>query len=97
MAQPDSEATRCAHLHEAMGFHGHGSQKAFADFLGITEDRWGNVERGLPLSKTLAILLVEKCPGVTLDWLLLGKVEGLTLRMARALGVLEGYPKARAQ
>jgi hypothetical protein len=58
----------------------------------MTRNSWNNVERGHPLSKEVALLLVNKCPGVTLDWLFLGKVEGLTLQMARALGVLEGYP-----
>jgi hypothetical protein len=97
VSQVESETGRCILLREVMGFRGHGSQKAFAEHLGISEDRWGNFERGHPLSKEVAILLVQKCPGVTLDWLLLGKVEGLTLRMARALGVLEGYPKAGAR
>ena len=58
----------------------------------MTRNSWNNVECGHPLSKDMAILLVQKCPGVDLDWLLLGKVEGLTVQMARALGVLEGYP-----
>ena len=34
--------------------------------------------------------------GISLVWLFRGKLEGLTLRMARALGVRKGYPSSPA-
>jgi hypothetical protein len=33
----------------------------------------------------MALRIVRKFPGVTLDWLFLGRTEGLTAEMARAL------------
>jgi hypothetical protein len=47
--------------------------------------RLHNVECGAPLSKEMALRIVRKFPGVTLDWLFLGRTEGLTAEMARAL------------
>ena len=68
-----------------MGFNGRGGQQAFANFLGVDRGRWNNVECGAPLSKDMALRIVRKFPGVTLDWLFLGRPEGLTVEMARML------------
>jgi plasmid maintenance system antidote protein VapI len=72
-------------LREAMGFNGRGGQQAFANFLGVERGRWNNVECGAPLSKDMALRIVRKFPGVTLDWLFLGRPEGLTVEMAQML------------
>lgn len=82
----ETVADRCIRLRKAMGYDYHGGIKAFADHLGVSEDRWGNVERGLPLSKQLAFLVVQKCHGVTTEWLWFGGAGGLSLRMAQLLG-----------
>jgi transcriptional regulator with XRE-family HTH domain len=79
------ESKRARRLREAMGFNGRGGQQAFANFLGVERRRWSNVECGAPLSKEMAVRIVRKFPGVTLDWLILGSPEGLTVEMARAL------------
>jgi len=79
------ESKRARRLREAMGFNGRGGQQAFANFLGVDRGRWNNVECGAPLSKEMALRIVRKFPGVTLDWLFLGRTEGLTAEMARAL------------
>jgi hypothetical protein len=79
------ESKRARRLREAMGFNGRGGQLAFAEFLCIERGRWNNVECGVPLSKNMALRIVRKFPGVTLDWLFLGRTEGLTAEMARAL------------
>ena len=68
-----------------MGFNGRGDQQKFANFLGVDRGRWNNVECGAPLSKEMALRIVRKFPGVTLDWLFLGSPEGLTAEMARTL------------
>ena len=68
-----------------MGFNGRGGQRAFANFLGVERGRWSNVECGGPLGKEMAVRIVRKFPGVTLDWLFLGRTEGLTAEMALAL------------
>jgi plasmid maintenance system antidote protein VapI len=79
----ESKRARC--LREAMGFSGRGGQQAFAEFLGVERSTWNNVECGAPLGKEMALRIVRKFPGVTLDWLFLGRPEGLTVEMARML------------
>jgi hypothetical protein len=61
------------------------NQTAFARQLGIEVKRWNNFERGLPLSKDVAFLLVKKIPGLTLDWLWLGVESGLPIALQREL------------
>jgi hypothetical protein len=64
MKDPDfAESKRCIRLREAMGYVGHGSQKTFAEFIGVTPDRWHCVESGSPLGKHLALILVAKVSG----------------------------------
>ena len=79
------ESNRARRLREAMGFNERGAQLAFANFLGVERGRWSNVECGAPLGKEMAVRIVRKFPGVTLDWLILGSPEGLTVEMARML------------
>lgn len=59
------------------------SQTAFSARIGIDPKRWNNFERGMPLSKEVAILLVKKFPDVTLDWIYLGNENGLSVRRQR--------------
>jgi transcriptional regulator with XRE-family HTH domain len=61
------------------------TQTAFADFLGIETTRWNQIERGSPLSKEVALLIVARIPGITLDWLFLGKTGGLTVMLLQEL------------
>ena len=79
------DSKRARRLREAMGFNGRGAQQKFAELLGVERGRWNNVECGAPLSKEMALRIVRKFPGVTLDWLFLGRTEGLTAEMALAL------------
>lgn len=73
------------------------NQTIFAAKIGMEVKRWNNFERGSPLSKGMAILLVQKIPGLTLDWLFLGKEDGLprTLQaeLADALKAVAGAGK----
>ena len=83
---PVSDASkRARRLREAMGFNGRGDQQKFAELLSVGRGRWNNIECGAPLSKEMAVRIVRKFPGVTLDWLFLGRPEGLTVKIARAL------------
>lgn len=61
------------------------NQTLFATRMGIEVKRWNNFERGSPLSKEIAILLVTKVPGLTLDWLYLGIESGLPIALQREL------------
>jgi plasmid maintenance system antidote protein VapI len=65
------------------------SQTAFAARIGIETKRWNNFERGTPLSKEVAFLLVKKFPNATLDWLWLGKTNGLPISFQRELEAAE--------
>jgi len=78
-------AERARVLREAMDYD---TSNAFAAFLGVSPQRWNNIETGLPLSNQMAFLLVQKVPGLTLDWLYFGKADGLPLELARRLGEL---------
>jgi hypothetical protein len=73
MARTSPIAQRLKILRIAMGYGGHGGQTGFARFLGLgSPQRWNNVEKGLPLGKDLALLLVRRCPGLSLGWLYSG-------------------------
>lgn len=72
-------------LREAMGYP---EQTAWARHLGITVARWNNVEGGMPVSIEVATILVNKFPGLTLDWIYRGSVAGLTVDIATKLGEL---------
>lgn len=73
------------------------NQTAFAIRLGIEVKRWNNFERGFSLSKEIAFLLVQKIPGVTLDWLWLGNESGLPLKLQMELAEAEKLVPDRAQ
>lgn len=79
-------AERLVRLRKAFGYE---TASAFAAFLDVSKQRWGHCERGLPLGIDLATRVVRSLPGVTLDYLYFGKVEGLPLELARRLGLLE--------
>ena len=62
-----------------------GVSSRMAERLGITHHRWSNVLRGSPLSIRLAQRIVLTFPGVSLDWLYLGRPEGLSCQIAEML------------
>jgi transcriptional regulator with XRE-family HTH domain len=80
----EAVARRLKMLRKAIGEN----QTAFAARLGLSQSRWNNFERGLPLSKEVAFAIVRRFPDLTLDWLWLGRVDGLTLKRQRELGIV---------
>ena len=62
-----------------------GSQARFAAQIGVEYRRWNNYERGHPLSRDMAVLLVRKVLGLTLDWIYLGREDTLPVRLQREL------------
>jgi len=64
---------------------GQGSQSRFAVQLGIEPRRWNNFERGFPLPRDMAVRLVRTIPGLTTDWIWLGREDGLPARLQREL------------
>lgn len=69
---------------------------AFAAMLGIPITTYNSFENGAPLSRSAAFKIVQKLPGVTLDWLYFGKPDGLPLDIFRRLGLLEPPGKRRS-
>jgi hypothetical protein len=53
-------------LREALGYP---TQKAFSAALGIEFNRWNNIELGAPLSIRIAVAVVNRFGGLTLDYL----------------------------
>ena len=72
------------------------NQVAFARLINVEPKRWNNVERGAPVSKDMAFLLVRKFAGLTTDWIFFGKEDGLPMRiqaeLADALGKVRTSP-----
>jgi hypothetical protein len=79
-------AERLLLLQEVLEGAGRGASARMANRLGITLHRWYNVLRASPLSIGLAHRIVLTFPGVSLDWLYLGRPEGLSCQIAKKLG-----------
>lgn len=78
---PDKIGQRLALLREAYGM----KSSEMADYLGIERTYWTRFERGhRPPSDEVAFLLTERF-NITLDWLLLGKMDKLPLDVADKL------------
>lgn len=67
-------------------YKGWGGQSAFAKRLKLSNaERWNNIERGVPMGTDIVLLLCQEFPGLTADWLLRGRPEGLTHQMFETL------------
>ena len=62
-----------------------GAQARFAAKLGLEYRRWNNYECGHNLSRDVAMLLVTTIHGLTLDWIYLGREDGLSRSLHRDL------------
>lgn len=68
---------RCAIFNEATG--------KFADRVGASPQRYGNMENGFPLSLPVANKIRLLVPGVTLDWLYHGEERGVPIEVLMQL------------
>jgi hypothetical protein len=85
MPEPGTQADRARKLRLAMGYP---TQKAFAAKYGFGNTQWHNYEHGYPIPYKAAQSLAKKIPGLSALWLLEGDETGLSLGMARRLGLL---------
>jgi hypothetical protein len=85
-------AERLLLLQEVLEGTGRGASARMAERLGITLHRWYNVLRGSPLSSSLAQRIVLTVPGVSLDWLYLGRPGGLSYEIPEKLGYGRALP-----
>ena len=90
-------AERLLLLQEVLEGAGRGASARMANRLGITLHRWYNVLRASPLSIGLAHRIVLTFPGVSLDWLYLGRPEGLSCQIADKLGHRTAHFQAAAE
>lgn len=79
----EGQSQRLKRLREMLGFD---TSLAFANFLDISAQRYNHFENGKPLSREVAFRLVQRVPGLTLDWLYFGKASGLPIELAKQLG-----------
>jgi hypothetical protein len=79
-------AQRLRLLQEMFEGTGRGASLRMAQRLGIIPTVWSNVLTASPLSIRLAQRIVLNFPGVSLDWLYLGRPDGLSCQIAEKLG-----------
>jgi hypothetical protein len=78
-------ARRLRALRHHVSGSGHGSRADFAARTKIEYKRWNNYERGFPIRRDAAIHLVKTIHGLTLDWIYLGRQDGMPARLQREL------------
>jgi transcriptional regulator with XRE-family HTH domain len=71
------------------------NQVDFARRLGIPFKRWSNYERGYPVPRETAFLLMKKFPGLSVEWLWFGMTGNLSQFYQDKIRVAEGYEKER--
>jgi transcriptional regulator with XRE-family HTH domain len=59
--------------------------KEFALRLGVSPNRYGNVEAGSSLAVKLALLICKLCPDVSMDWLYTGNERFLAVEYRRKI------------
>ena len=84
--QREDIAQRLQRLEEALEGTEYGATSRMARRLEIGFTRWHNAKSGGGLSQNLTLILLEQIPGLSVDWLLRGRPEGLSYEMARVLG-----------
>jgi hypothetical protein len=91
-----SVADRLRLLQAKIEGESYGASARMAKRLGIKQPRWHNFLAGKRLSLDVALQIVQRIPGVSLDWLYRGRPEGLTYDFAERLGLFrEGGPHRR--
>ena len=58
---------------------GENSSSAWARRMGMKLAQYSNYENGYPLPRDGAITLATRVPGLTTDWLFMGREEGLSV------------------
>jgi hypothetical protein len=69
------------------------NQTEFADFVGIDYKKWNHYERGYPIPRETAWVLLDKIDGFATDWLWFGLQKGLSEALATALLDVQRAPE----
>jgi transcriptional regulator with XRE-family HTH domain len=65
------------------------NQQDFADRIGIPFKRWNNYERGYPIPRETAFILMEKFKGVSVEWIWFGMEGNLSTDFRQRILALE--------
>lgn len=71
------------------------NQVEFSQRLGIPFKRWSNYERGYPVPRETAFLLMKKFPGISVEWLWFGMTGNLSHFYLEKIKTAEGFEKER--
>ncbi|MFT4117501.1 hypothetical protein [Bradyrhizobium sp.] len=80
------QAERLKGLRAAYGYQ---TNASFAAFLGLPVTTYNPAENGSRLSIDVATRIVQRIPGMTLDYLYFGKPDALPLDVLRRLGLMD--------
>jgi transcriptional regulator with XRE-family HTH domain len=64
---------------------GDDSASGWARRMDMSPQQYSNYESGYPLPRDAAITLATRVPGLTTDWLFMGREEGLSVELGRRL------------
>ena len=65
------------------------NQQDFADRLGIDMKRWNNYERGYPVPREIAFLLMDTFPGISVEWIWFGMTGNLSQHYAKLIAEID--------
>jgi transcriptional regulator with XRE-family HTH domain len=71
------------------------NQVDFAKRLGIPFKRWSNYERGYPVPRETAFLLMKKFPGLSVEWLWFGMTGNLSDFYIGKIKAAESFERER--
>jgi transcriptional regulator with XRE-family HTH domain len=87
LQEPNSDAARADRMRRLRQLYGP-TQAAFCRRYGFSLSQWANFEAGKPVGHKAGMQLIASIPDLSLDWIYLGSISGLSIGMARKLGEL---------
>lgn len=73
------------------------NQQDFAERLGIPFKRWNNYERGYPVPRETAFILMSRFPGISIEWLWFGMTGNLSQSYAERIKAAEQAEREHAK
>ena len=73
------------------------NQQDFADRLGIDMKRWNNYERGYPVPREIAFLLMDTFPGISVEWIWFGMTGNLSQHYAKRIAEIDQAEREHAK
>jgi hypothetical protein len=71
------------------------NQTDFAARLGIPMKRWSNYERGYPIPRETAFVIMNKFPGMSVEWIWFGAIGNLSEHYRKRIETAEKYLRDR--